>query len=155
MFEIFDGGASWLYSANVSFNTAGEAWIGDYATATIYNIGLQFGFYLYEEHADTNYFSHAILNTADNYFDHTLIFDTRDITSGILRLVNADVIVAFEDLSGNDPCQDNDFNDMVVGVRDVTPIPTPSTLPLLASGMIGLVGVRRRQSSHRARTRDV
>lgn len=41
---------------------------------------------------------------------------------------------------------DRDFNDMVVVVNDVAPVPEPGTLLLLGSGLIGLAYLKRRKS---------
>jgi hypothetical protein len=51
-------------------------------------------------------------------------------------------VIAFEDLpfSGSD----RDYNDMVLEVRWLTPVPLPAALPLLLSGLLGLVGFMRR-----------
>jgi hypothetical protein len=51
-------------------------------------------------------------------------------------------VIAWEDLFGGG---DRDFNDLVVEVN-VAPVPLPATLWFLGSGLIGLVGIRRKLS---------
>ena len=49
--------------------------------------------------------------------------------------------IAFEDLANGD----NDYNDMVVKVESITPVPEPGTLALFGTGLIGIAGLVRRK----------
>jgi hypothetical protein len=52
-----------------------------------------------------------------------------------------DYLLAWEDLAGGG---DRDYQDFVAVVQDVTPVPLPTPVVLLMSGLIGLAGVSRR-----------
>lgn len=52
-----------------------------------------------------------------------------------------DYILAWEDLLGGG---DRDYQDFVAVVQDITPVPLPTPVLLLISGLVGLAGVSRR-----------
>ena len=54
-------------------------------------------------------------------------------------------VIAWEDLQFGDPESDHDFNDLVVEVN-IAPVPIPPAFLLLGSGLIGLVGLRKKLS---------
>ena len=54
-----------------------------------------------------------------------------------------DFILAWEDLFGGG---DRDYQDFVVVVQDIRPVPLPPAVWLLASSLIGLAGVARRRA---------
>ena len=57
---------------------------------------------------------------------------------------SGEYILAFEDLYGGG---DKDYDDFVVMVESVVPVPEPSTLILLGSGLLGFgaIGLRRKK----------
>ncbi|HHO74838.1 MAG TPA: DUF4114 domain-containing protein [Deltaproteobacteria bacterium] len=137
--EVFNGAASPLTSATVSFDLgAGIATIGGNSA----NIGKTFGFYLTTPEGNGyTFYSHTSLN--NDGFDHFLLFDTSDNAVG--SLLGADLVVAMEDLYGGG---DQDFNDMVVGISDVSPapVPEPATLLLIGSGLLGMGAFRKKRA---------
>jgi hypothetical protein len=136
--ELFSGTESPLSSMTLAFDVAN----GNVKKATDsswINIGgISFGFYITTPQGHT-YYSHTSLNNEDN-FDHMLIFNTSDNTMG--SILGSDVIIGIEDLFGGG---DKDYNDMVVGVTDVTPVPEPTQMLLFGSALIGLAGIGRKK----------
>ena len=109
------------------------------------HIGSIFGFYLIspdngEGIYNPTFYTDELLNPDTTTAEHGLIYDTGHITGAIKG--NPDVVVAFEDLLIYHA--DCDYDDMVFGVTEVTPVPEPATLLILGLG--GLVLLRKRRS---------
>ena len=93
--------------------------------------GTYFGFYLDSNNTGTKL---STLNASNSDgVDHVLIFKT-----------NKGYTVAFEDIVGGG---DRDYEDLVVNVKGggVT-VPEPATIILLATGLLGLAGFRKKKS---------
>lgn len=104
-----------------------------------------FGFYLGTSSQGT-FFSNTALN-ADG-LDHMYAYagTNSEFLSGPLAgevFGLQDYLLAWEDLAGGG---DRDYQDFVAIVQDVTPVPLPTAVWLLASGLIGLAGVARRSA---------
>jgi len=92
--------------------------------------GTYFGFYL-DSNGTGNKLSTLIASNSD-HLDHALIFET-----------NKGHTIAFEDIVGGG---DRDYEDLVVNIKgeSTAAVPEPATLFLLASGLIGFAGYRRK-----------
>jgi hypothetical protein len=123
------------------------------------NIGTQLGWRLNVSGPSVwDYFSEPGLNHTG--FDHMMTFDlpgadgtTIWVDMGMgsgpeILALNDPYLITWEDLEvfpGTPPTLgDDDYDDMMFLVDNVVPIPVPPTMLLLASGLIGLVGLRRK-----------
>lgn len=127
--EVFNGKASPITSATLAFDLSAGT-VKHKGTNTTRNIGDTFGFYLTTP--QSTYYSHSLSNP--DGFDHLLMFDTSDNSVG--ALLGSDLVLAWEDLFEGG---DRDYNDMVVGITDVRPVPEPSALALVGLGLIVLM----------------
>ncbi len=72
------------------------------------------------------------------FYDHMVTFS----------LASGKYVIAWEDLN----LGDYDYNDLVVEVGGVSPVPEPATILLIGSGLLGFLGLRR--GSFRFRSRE-
>lgn len=136
--EVFDGAAVGLYddieeseSVTLHFDLA-NGMVTNQNTSVTVGIDETFGFYLTTPENDGyTYYSHTALNP--DGVDHLMMFDTSDNLAG--GLFGSDLVLAWEDLYGGG---DLSYDDMVVGISDVSPVPEPSVIALMGLGFVGL-----------------
>ncbi len=118
--ELFEGSDDPVQSVQVNF-LDGYAWIDGMKNQTITRMSTTFGFYLQNKinPESGTFFSDIALNR--DGVDH----------SAILLSPMGGVIVGLEDLRGGG---DRDYNDLIVHVAGVTPIPAPGALLLAGLG---------------------
>ena len=144
--EVFSGGDNAGHdSLRFVISMAGGVYqINFDATTSIY-LGDSFGFYLSGPGGD--FFSDASRNPNG---DHQMVAFQGDgvrqanfFGLGSRTWLTNEWILAWEDLAYGS--SDKDFNDFVVLIESVAPVPAPATLGLLGIGLIGLGLVRSRR----------
>jgi hypothetical protein len=120
--------------------------------------GTNFGFYLRSTGADTKRWDSDFLRNSDGY-DHMVSYHMSDLKgesvyidlgAGAVPYTFYDpFLIGFEDLpfgfEGKPTLGDEDYNDTIFLVDRVRPIPEPMSMMLLGSGLVGLVGLRKRK----------
>jgi len=161
--QLFDGAAS--TGAQVTLGIAladGSVYVNGSDTGINFAGGNNFGYYLGTARYGS-FFSDTSLNAdgADHMLAYQGVGDTVQI--GIWSAGPwgpGEFILAWEDLpfapngaallSCASDCggyADEDYNDFVVMVESVTPVPVPAAVWLFGSGLLGLVGIARRKKT--------
>lgn len=146
--EVYNGAATGGAKRAITYDAAtNEYVVGDVKTWTRLDSatfsGSSFGFYL--EGPGGIFFSVADLNGG---YDHMVAFQGDGRAANFFGLGNTpwlanEWILAWEDLPfGN---SDWDYNDLVLIMESITPVPEPAMLGLIGFGLAGLVVLRRRQ----------
>ena len=119
--ELFSGSDDPTDSVQVNFYD-GYAWIKGQKSQTITALGTTFGFYLSNsiDSQSGTFYSDIALNS--DGFDHAA-----------LLLASNGVIIGFEDLYGGG---DRDYNDLIVHVSGVIPVPAPTAVLLAGVGSV-------------------
>ena len=150
--SIFDGGDSVGDQAVLRLRQTVEGWrvsvqdLGGRGWTHQFLSTGAFGFYL-STGANATFFSQTARN-ADGV-DHLYAYQGTGTAflSGPLSgevFTARDYLLAWEDLAGGG---DRDYQDFVAVVQDITPVPLPTTMIMLMSGLIGLAGVSRRAAA--------
>lgn len=149
---LFGGGASAGSKMVLTFGNFGSGHnllVSNLLSGTFYTFGSStFGFYF--NNGEGTFYSDSSLNP-DNGYDHMVAYASQ---GGNVQLpgnltytpwMANEFILGFEDTYGGG---DYDYNDMVLMVESVAPVPEPGTMLLLGAGFLGLAiyGKRRKNS---------
>ena len=147
--QMFAGSAGEASQAILRIEADGSVWV-NWVDTGIDFAGNRFGYYLDSSARNSGglFFSDTALN-ADAQ-DHMVAYqgkgtDTIKIGWRPEQLWDVDTYaLAWEDFNGGG---DGDYQDFVVMVNSVMPVPVPAAVWLFASGLLGMIAISRRRKS--------
>jgi len=138
--EIFDGSDVANTSVDIYWDVnTNQVRLGGEAYTDLKIDWNNFGFYLEETTTTGNtFYSQSALNAGA---DMLAVYDVAN--DGYTNLWGSDLILAWEDIVNGD----SDYNDMVIGVRDISAVPLPAAVWLFGSALLGFVGFQKRKKA--------
>jgi hypothetical protein len=143
--QLFDGAASGGDQTVMSIKLDGSVWVNLVDTGVNF-AGNSFGYYLGT--VNGTFYSDTSLNgdTADHMLAYQGTGDTIQLPNIAPGTWTAnEYALAWEDLPAS--AADFDYNDMVLMVESVEPVPVPAAVWLFGSGLLGLIGMARRKKA--------